>query len=68
MDLGKGGDDDRRVEHDHQLDGEDESEDDGGVSGAAAKAGHGLAAPLKVGSESGRMETPSGRYGACLHF
>ena len=45
VDLRKGGDDDRCVEHDHQLDREDDREDDGGVSGAAAKAGHCLAAP-----------------------
>ena len=58
MDLRQGGDDDRRVEHDHQLDGEDDREDDGrGASGAVREAESLPGGSLKCGSESARMET-----------
>ena len=68
VDLGKGGDDDRRVEHDHQLDGEDDREDDGGGFRGGCEGGSLPGGILEVGSESARMETPSGKYGVCLRF
>ena len=57
VDLGQSGDDDRDVEHDHQVAGEDDREETGGI-GDTLRLGHAAAGSFHVGREiCGREES-----------